>query len=186
MRMNLAVLTSKPSGQTIKAFVGIAVFVALGLLSACSITSEKVKFSELPAIDSKISAKLAWSVRVGTVNTPLEIAVDSASSSSSTAVTAASSDGVVASFDVMTGRVLWRAQAGKGKSLSSGAGVDGDLAAVVTEANELVAFNKGVVAWRQKLAGASFTAPLLKNGKVYVLGSDRSMSAYDGTNGAKL
>lgn len=176
MKMNSAVFA------TVKALASIAAVVALGALSACSSTSDKTKLAELPAIDSQIGAKLVWSARVGTVNTSLEIAVDQASNSS--AVTAASSDGVVASFDAATGRVLWRAQAGK--SLSSGAGVDGDLAAVVTEANELVAFNKGVVAWRQKLAGTSFTAPLLKNGKVYVLGSDRSMSAFDGANGTKL
>jgi outer membrane protein assembly factor BamB len=176
MKMNSAVFA------TIKALTSIAAVLALGILSACSSTSDKAKLTELPAVDPQIGAKLVWSARVGTVNTPLEIAVDQASNSS--AVTAASSDGVVASFDAATGRVLWRAQAGK--SLSSGAGVDGDLAAVVTEANELVTFNKGVVAWRQKLAVASFTAPLLKNGKVYVLGSDRSMSAFDGANGAKL
>jgi outer membrane protein assembly factor BamB len=99
-------------------------------------------------------------------------------------VTAASSDGVVASFDAASGLLLWRAQVGK--SLSSGAGVDGDLTAVVTDANELIVFNKGVLAWRQKLAGTSFTAPLLKNGKVFVLGSDRSMTAFDGASGKKL
>jgi outer membrane protein assembly factor BamB len=176
MKMNSAVIAS------VKAVASIAAVIVLGILSACSSTSGKAKLAELPAIDPQIGAKLVWSVRVGTVNTPLEIAVDQASNSS--AVTAASSDGVVASFDAATGRVLWRAQVGK--SLSSGAGVDGDLAAVVTEANELVTFNKGVVAWRQKLAVASFTAPLLKNGKVYVLGTDRSMSAFDGANGTKL
>ena len=176
MKMNSAMFA------TVKAVASIAVVIALGVLSACSSTSDKGKLAELPAIDPQISAKLVWSARVGTVNTPLEIEVEQASNSS--AVTAASSDGVVASFDAATGRVLWRVQAGK--SLSSGAGVNGDLAALVTEANELVAFNKGVVAWRQKLAGTSFTAPLLKNGKVYVLGSDRSVSAFDGANGTKL
>jgi outer membrane protein assembly factor BamB len=176
MKMNSAGVTM------VKAIASIAIVAAFGILSACSNTSEKVKLAELPAIDPQIGAKLVWSARVGTVNTPLEIAVDQASNSSS--VTAASSDGVVASFDATSGRVLWRAQAGK--SLSSGAGVDADLAAVVTDANELVAFNKGVVAWRQKLAGTSFTAPLLKNGKVYVLGSDRSMAAFDGATGTKL
>lgn len=173
---------SSAGGATVKSITSIAIVAAFGILSACSSTSNKVKLAELPVIDPQIGAKLVWSARVGTVNTPLEIAVEQASNSS--AVTAASSDGVVASFDAATGRVQWRAQVGK--SLSSGAGVDGDLAAVVTEANELVALNKGVVAWRQKLVGASFTAPLLKNGKVYVLGSDRSIAAFDVANGTKL
>jgi outer membrane protein assembly factor BamB len=173
---------SSAGGATVKSITSIAIVAAFGILSACSSTSNKVKLAELPVIDPQIGAKLVWSARVGTVNTPLEIAVEQASNSS--AVTAASSDGVVASFDAATGRVQWRAQVGK--SLSSGAGVDGDLAAVVTEANELVALNKGVVAWRQKLVGASFTAPLLKNGKVYVLGSDRSIAAFDVANGTKM
>ena len=171
--------------KTLASFVSCtAIVAASSLLGACSSTSQATKLAELPAIDPQISTKLVWLARVGAINAPLEIAVDSVTGFSSTAVTAASSDGAVASFDAATGRLLWRVQVGK--SLSSGAGTDGDLAAVVTDANELVALNKGNVVWRQKLAGTSFTAPLLKNGKIYVLGSDRSMSAFDAANGTKL
>lgn len=167
--------------KALASLVSVAVIVAASsLLGACSSTSQTTKLAELPAVNPQIGAKLVWSAHVGAVNSSLDIAIDSVSSSSAATLTAASSDGVVASFDAATGRSLWRVQAGK--SLSSGAGTDGNLAAVVTDANELVALNKGVVAWRQKLASATFTAPLLKNGKIYVLGSDRSVTAFDGAN----
>lgn len=171
--------------KVIASLVSITAIVATSsLLGACSSASQATKLAELPAIDPQIVARLVWSARVGVVNTPLDIAVDSVSGVNFTTVTAASGDGAVVSFDAATGRVLWRAQVGK--SLSSGAGTDGDWAAVITDANELIALNKGNLAWRQKLAGTSFTAPLLKNGKIYVLGSDRSVTAFDGANGIKL
>jgi outer membrane protein assembly factor BamB len=188
MTFNFATHARVSSGKNPLANATVVVWVAIltvsGFLSACTTNPDKPKLAELPAVNSQISVKSAWSARVGVANTPLEMTVDSGMNESLSTITAASSDGSIASFDAATGRVLWRAQAGK--SLSSGAGTEGDFAAVVADTNELVAFNKGSVSWRQKLAISSFTAPLLKNGKVYVLGSDRSLTAFDITNGNKM
>ena len=91
---------------------------------------------------------------------------------------------MVVGFDAATGRESWRTQAGK--NLAAGVGGEGSTVAVVTQTNELLTFENGREVWRQKLTTSSFTAPLVSGGKVFVLGSDRSISAFEAAKGAKL
>ncbi|MDE2618492.1 MAG: PQQ-binding-like beta-propeller repeat protein, partial [Burkholderiales bacterium] len=65
-------------------------------------------------------------------------------------------------------------------------GHDGRMAAVVTTENELVALQEGRELWRQRLAAPSYTPPLVAGARVFVLGADRSVSAYDGQSGRRL
>jgi outer membrane assembly lipoprotein YfgL len=151
-------------------------------LVACSSGPEKPKPAELAANVALINTRLTWSARVGAVNFPLDVAVSKRADGF--AITAASSDGAVASFDAKDGRELWRASVGS--AIAAGVGSDGTLAAVVTLANEVVTMDGGRVLWRQKLGAAAFTAPLVAGGRVFVLGSDRSVTAFDGQTGRKL
>jgi outer membrane protein assembly factor BamB len=96
----------------------------------------------------------------------------------------ASSDGTVAGFDATSGREQWRGNAGA--PLAAGVGFDGSTAAVITRNNELVAFVSGREAWRQRLGAQSYTAPLVAGARVFVLGGDRSVSAFDGGTGRRL
>jgi outer membrane assembly lipoprotein YfgL len=128
--------------------------------------------------------RLAWTARVGVVNFPLDVAVANANIATGAIINVASGDGIVASFDVATGRELWRAQAGK--TLVAGVGADAGFAAVVTTSNELIAFDNGREAWRQKLDNSSYTAPLIAGRKVFVLGADRAISAFELVDGKKL
>ena len=50
----------------------------------------------------------------------------------------------------------------------------------------LVAFANGKEAWRQKLTVLSYTAPFVAGARVFVLGADRSVSAFDGATGRRL
>lgn len=147
-------------------------------------SSDKPKPAELAVNVPKLAVRLAWSGRINAVNFPLNVALANVNKSNSAIINIASSDGVIASFDAATGRELWRAQAGK--AIAAGVGADGTTVAVVTEANELITFDNGREVWRQKLTTSSFTAPLVANGKVFVLGSDRSVSAFEATNTAKF
>ena len=166
----------------------IAVRAALGfaviLLVACAGGGDKGKPAELAANVPKLNVSLAWSARVGTVNFPLNIAVAGVNNAKGAIFSVASSDGMVVSLDAESGRELWRAQAGK--PLSAGVGSDSSFAAVVTTSNELITFDNGREVWRQKLATASYTAPLVTVGKVFVLGADRSISAFQLADGKKL
>ena len=65
-------------------------------------------------------------------------------------------------------------------------GSDGETAAVVTRENQLVALRDGREVWRVRLNARSFTAPLVAGKRVFVLTADRSISAYDSANGARL
>jgi outer membrane protein assembly factor BamB len=159
--------------------VGSSLGSALGFSS-----SEKNKQPELAVNVPKLAVRMAWSARLNAVNFPLDIAVDGVNKSNTASITIASTDGVVASLDANTGREFWRAQAGK--AIAAGVGSEGSNAAVVTETNELISFDNGREIWRQKLGISSYTAPLVSGGRVFVLGSDRSISAFDGVKGSKL
>jgi outer membrane protein assembly factor BamB len=160
----------------------------LALLAACSnlppslpfigARAEKPKPAELQTNPNLIAVRQAWSARIGTVDFPLVAAV------SGNAVAVGASDGTVAGFDAATGREQWRGSAGA--PLAAGVGFDGSTAAVVTRNNDLVAFASGKEIWRQKLTALSYTAPLVAGARVFVLGGDRSVSAFDGGTGRRL
>ncbi|MEO6294040.1 MAG: outer membrane protein assembly factor BamB, partial [Burkholderiaceae bacterium] len=151
-------------------------------LFACSSGPEKPKPAELMANVPLINTRLAWSAKVGVVDFPLDVAVSNRANTLT--VTTASSDGGVASFDALTGREIWRTNIGA--TIAAGVGSDGIVSAVVSNANEVVVLDNGRVSWRQKLSTATYTSPLVAGGRVFVLGLDRSVTAFDGRTGRKL
>jgi outer membrane protein assembly factor BamB len=161
-----------------------ALSLAAGLLVACAGGGDKAKPAELVTNVPKLGVRLAWTARIGAVNFPLNIALAGVNTAKDAIINVASSDGVVASFNAATGRELWRIQSGK--PLAAGVGSDADFAAVVTTSNDLIIFNNGREAWRQKLSTSSYTAPLVSGGKVFVLGADRAISAFELADGKKL
>lgn len=158
---------------------------ALLALSGCALLPsgwgggpEKPKPAELETNPNLLGVRQAWSARIGPVDFPLAVGV------SGNAVAVASSDGTVAGFDAATGREQWRGSAGG--PIAAGVGFDGGTAAVVTRSNDLVAFASGKEAWRQKLGALTYTPPLVAGARVFVLGGDRSVSAFDGGTGRRL
>ncbi len=147
-------------------------------LAACSSGPARPKPAELGPNNALLDVRPVWNNRVGAVNFPLEVNV------SGSTVTLASSDGVVTAIDARNGADLWRVNVGA--PISAGAGSDGFQAAVVTTANEVVAIESGKVLWRQKLSAQSFTPPLVAGKRVFVLGADRSVTAFDGQTGRRL
>ncbi|HEX7688430.1 MAG TPA: PQQ-binding-like beta-propeller repeat protein, partial [Burkholderiaceae bacterium] len=93
-------------------------------------------------------------------------------------------NGTVVSVDADSGKENWRADAGG--SLSSGVGTDGRFAAVVTRGGELVTFEGGKVKWRQHLQSAVVTAPFVAGERVFTLGVDRSVNAFDALDGTRI
>ena len=188
--MMLAGQAFKVTARGLGSFIWLA--SAIGILAGCANvgsslglgSTEKAKPTELAVNVPKLAVRLAWSGKINAVNFPLNIAVAGVNVFNSASVNIASSDGLVASFNAATGRELWRAQAGR--AIAAGAGAEGGTLAVITETNELITFENGREVWRQKLTTSSFTAPLVANGKVFVLGSDRSVSAFESSKGGKL
>ena len=158
--------------------------VSFGVLLGCAGGGEKAKPAELAVNVPKLAVRMAWSNKLNAINFPLDISAAAVNRGSNAIINIASSDGVVVGFDAATGRESWRTQAGK--NLAAGVGGEGSTVAVVTQTNELLTFENGREVWRQKLTTSSFTAPLVSGGKVFVLGSDRSISAFEAAKGAKL
>ena len=166
----------------------LALAGAFALLAGCSnlppsipfigARAEKPKPAELQANPNLIGVRQAWSARIGAVDFPLVAA------SVGNVVALAASDGTVVGLDAATGREQWRGSARA--PLAAGVGFDGSTAAVVTRDNDVVAFSSGREVWRQKLGALSYTPPLVAGARVFVLGGDRSVTAFDGGTGRRL
>lgn len=166
----------------------LALAAGLTFLGGCAAVSnvlpflapaaDKPKPAELAPNPALLGVRQAWTARLGEVAFPMQPAVNGAS------VTIASGDGSIAAFDAASGRELWRGSAGA--PLNAGVGTDGNVTAVVTRTNELVALTGGRPAWREKLASQVYTAPLVAGARVFVLGADRSVTAFDGATGRRL
>ncbi len=155
----------------------LAVLAAAALVAGCA-TGGKPDPQPLEPLVAKIGGSVAWSQRVEGVQFPLAVAVTPG------VFTVAGDDGTVLALDVESGRELWRATAGA--KLSAGVGSDGRFAAVVTRSGELVVFEQGQVKWRKPLGTRVTTAPLVAGERVFVLGVDRAVQAFDALDGRKL
>lgn len=149
---------------------------AAAIVAGCA--SGKPTPQPLEALTPKISVASAWSQRIEAVTFPLVVAVTGGT------FTVAGGDGTVMALDAATGRELWRGTAG-GK-LSAGVGSDGRFAAVVTRDGELVVLEQGQVKWRKALGSRVTTAPLVAGERVFVVGVDRAVQAFDAIDGRRL
>lgn len=140
--------------------------------------AERPKPAELRPNPNLLAVRQAWTGRIGAVDFPL------VATTAGNVVAVAASDGSVAAFDATTGREQWRGSARE--PLAAGIGFDGGTAAVVTRGNEVIAFASGREVWRQKMTALSYTPPLVAGARVFVLGADRSVTAFDGGTGRRL
>ncbi|MEO8119013.1 MAG: PQQ-binding-like beta-propeller repeat protein, partial [Rhodoferax sp.] len=172
--MKLDFLLTAANRVTLVALVlGVA-----GFLLGCSSGPEKLKPAELSPNAGLLGVGLAWQLKLGVVDFPLDVKVNG------NTVAVASSDGVVGAFDARTGSELWRTNVGV--QIAAGVGSDGRFAAVVTRGNELIVLEAGREMWRQKMPAQGFTAPLVAGGRVFLLAADRSVTAFDAQSGRKL
>lgn len=149
--------------------------VVLGL-GACS--SDKPKPAALDNLAPKIAGRQVWSARVDRVDFPLGVTVREGQ------FIVAAGDGTVLALDAQTGREVWRGQAGE--RLAAGVGSDGRFAAVVTRGNELVVLDRGERKWTQRLPSRTVTPPLVAGERVFAMGVNRSVRAYDALDGRLL
>lgn len=147
-------------------------------LAACSSGPEKPKPKPLEPITAPIAGRQAWSQRLGDVDFPLAVAVNNG------VFTVASGNGTVAALQADTGREIWRASV-DGR-IVAGVGSDGRFAAVVTREGDLVVLDAGKPLWRKPLGTKVVTAPLVAGERVFVLGVDRRIVAFDVLDGRRL
>jgi outer membrane assembly lipoprotein YfgL len=146
-------------------------------VAACA-SNEKPKPTPLETFTPQLGGRIAWNHRLDGVKFPLSVAV------SPSVFTVAGDDGTVVAFEADTGRELWRGNVGA--KVAAGVGSDGRFASVVTRDGELVTLEAGRVLWRKSLSMRVTTAPLVAGERVFVLGADRSVQAFDAQDGSKL
>lgn len=169
--------TSTPN-KLARAPAAMAAALCVLALAGCASGPDKPKPAPLEAISSPMAGRVVWNQRVDSVQFPLAVAVNAGT------FTVAGTDGTVLALQADTGRELWRASVGA--KLSAGVGSDGRYAAVVTRTGELVVLEAGRQLWRQPLGVRVNTAPLVAGERVFVLGSDRSVMAFDALDGRSL
>ena len=146
------------------------------LVAGCA--ADKPKPTALETVTPSLGARQVWSARLDSVKFPLAMVARDGQ------FIVAGSDGSVVALQAQTGREIWRGQAGK--SLSAGVGSDGRFAAVVTTDNTLVVLDQGKALWTAPLASRTATAPLVAGERVFVVGVDRVVHAFDALDGRRL
>ena len=160
-----------------RAFVGWgAVLFALAALVGCA--ADKPKPKALEAVTPKIAGRQVWAAKVDGVRFPLSVVSRDGN------FIVASSGGTLLGLEAESGRQLWTATAGA--PLSAGVGSDGRFHAVVTVDNKLVTFDGSKELWREQLKSRVSTAPLVAGERVFVMGVDRAVHAYDAKDGKRL
>lgn len=157
--------------------VCVGMLVVAGL-AACSSGPKKPQPTELPPVAALMGTRLAWTAQIGAGTESITPLVASGR------VFVASTSGTVAALDGTTGQDVWRLNLGT--PIAAGVGSDGQTAAVVTRENQLVALANGREVWRVRLPARAFTAPLVAGARVFVLTADRTVTAFDAQNGARL
>jgi outer membrane assembly lipoprotein YfgL len=151
---------------------------ALATLGACS-SLDKPEPKALQEIASPLPVTVLWQQSTGaSVSFALKVDVRG------DVITLANDDGWVISYDAQTGAEYWRVQLDSPPL--AGVGSDGQSYAVVTRSGELVVIRDAAIAWRKPIDSRVVTAPLVAGGRVFLLATNRSVSAFDATDGASL
>jgi outer membrane assembly lipoprotein YfgL len=150
--------------------------VAAGVLAGCG--SSKPKPMALESFKPTIAGREVWRARLDSVEFPLAVVVRDGK------FRVAGSDGSVVVFDAQSGQELSRAKVAA--KLAAGVGSDGRFDAVVTVGNELVVLEGTREVWRQRLSSRVVTAPLVAGERVFVMGVDRVVHAFDVLDGRRL
>jgi len=174
---------ARPMRAVRRSRAAIVALLAAAFATGCSnfwnpFGPDRPKPKDLEPIAAPITVREAWRQNFGKVEFPLTVAVNG------TTLTMATSDGTVLAFEGETGRTLWRTSVGS--AISAGVGSDGTVAAVVTREGNLVALDRARIRWTKPLGVRVATAPLVAGGRIFVLGVDRSVHAFDAADGLKL
>jgi len=166
------------SGRLIQVFAHPALVAALaaGLLAGCA--GDAPKPTPLEEVKPQIAGKQVWSARLGSFAFPQSVV------QAGPQLVLADADGAVVVLESDTGKEISRTSVGA--RLVTGVGTDGSHHAVVNRDGDLVVVQLGKVLWKQHLNTAVATPPMVAGERVFVLGVDRSVQAWDVLDGTLL
>ena len=182
-----------PSVQARKAVCAgaLTLLVLLPWLSACGglpsanpvnwfASDNRPKPAPLPEITSPATLKLLWQANVGSGK-----GYAFAPAVTRQRVVAAARDGTVAAFDPVSGKSLWRVNAGT--ALSGGTGADDTTVAVGSPEGEVVVLeaDRGALRWRARVSSEVLAAPVIVDDLVIVRATDSRIFALDIRDGKR-
>ena len=175
------------AGVTIRSLAALAAVAAAALLAGCA--DDPAKPTPLEPLEAKIAGHEVWKMSLASFSTLNALTGNAGFGPQGVAAAGknfviGALNGALVSVDADTGKENWRADAGG--RLSTGIGTDGRFSAVVTRDGDLVTLDGGKILWRQHLDSAVVTAPFVAGERVFVLGVDRSVQAFDALDGKKL
>ena len=182
-----ALVASRTRSFVVRIFVAFTAIAGAALVAGCS--SDAPKPTPLEPVEAKIAGHQVWKLSLASFSTISSLAGNAGFGAQGVAAAGnnfviGALNGVLVSVDADTGKENWRADAGG--RLSTGIGTDGRFSAVVTRDGDLVTLEQGKIIWRQHLNSPVVTAPFVAGERVFVLGVDRSVQAFDAIDGHKL
>ena len=156
--------------------MALAAGVALMAVAACS--SDRPPPTPLETYAPQIAGRAVWKASFGAVG---PLIVPAARDGLFVVATAA---GDLVALQADDGTVRW--QASVGGPVSAGVGSDGRFVSVVTRGNEVVTFDSGREIWRKRVPSSVVTPPLVAGERVFVMGVDRAVQAFDALDGRRL
>ena len=173
--------------RSLASLAASAMLAATALLAGCA--DDVAKPTPLEPLEAKIAGHEVWKLNLASFSTLSALTGNAGFGPQGVAVAGnnfviGALNGVLVSVDADTGKENWRADAGG--RLSTGVGTDGRYTAVVTRDGDLVTLDGGKIIWRQHLGSSVVTAPFVAGERVFVLGVDRSVQAFDVLDGKKL
>jgi outer membrane protein assembly factor BamB len=143
------------------------------------LTGGSKKPGPLPALNATVTPRINWQQAVGKAGPGIAPAL------TTNAVYAASSDGTLMRLDTATGRVVWRASAGK--PLSAGPGASDDLVVVGTEKGDVLAFDAdGKPLWTARVTSELIAPPRISDKVVIVFSGDGRIYGLGSADGKTL
>ncbi len=160
-------------------------FALAVMLAACA--ADRPKPTPLEPVTAKIAGRQVWSLSLGGgwlpfTQAPRDVVLVPAVRDGVFFVAAANGD--IRALQADSGAELWRTQAGS--PISAGVGSDGRYTSVVTRGNEVVTFDSGRELWRKRVPSSVVTPPLVAGERVFVMGVDRAVHAFDAIDGRRL
>lgn len=146
------------------------------LLAACA--ADRPDPTPLETYEPRIAGRQVWQLQLSGFNFPMVPSVRDG------VFFVADNRGAVLALQAEDGAQLWRADLGE--PLSAGVGSDGRYASVVTRGNEVVVLDNGRELWRKRVASSVVTPPLVAGERVFVMGVDRAVHAFDVLDGRRL
>ena len=151
------------------------------LLPGCSWLGGKSEKQPAPLPDIKMTAsgKVAWQQPLGSAGQP-----GFAPAVAASAIYVSTAPGTLASFEPMTGRLLWRIETGS--RLSAGTGADGGVIAVGTSKGDVLAFDDtGKPLWKSRVSSEVLGPPRISEKTVVIWSGDGNVFGLSTEDGAR-